>query len=1069
MKQVNLLRRILPLFLLVTVMMAVPASLHAQTKTATGTVLDETGEPLIGVSVIQGKNGVTTDVDGKFSLPNIAVGSKLSFAFLGMETVEATFTGEPMKIVMREDATVLDEVIVIAYGEQKRSAFTGSASVLSSEDIVKRPLTNVTGALEGQTAGIQVAMSSGDPTATPTIRIRGISSVSAGSDPLIILDGVPYEGGINNINPSDVESMSVLKDASSTALYGARGGNGVIMITTKKAKLGEAVVTFDSRFGITTRRADRHDMITDPRQYIELHYLSLYNNYLNVGGLSPLEAHKSALTYMEDPISPRTLGMIPYTAPNGEYLIGTNGKFNPNATEGRRVTNSTTGESYWIQPDDWVDAAEETGYRHEYNVSINGGSEKMQLFTSLGYMKETGIVKSSMLERFTGRIKGTYQAKKWLTINANVGITSSQYDSFDDNVFYSLDMMAPIYPLYIRDENGKIMYDENGKMYDYGDGVITGYSRPIHVGHNYIQKNEIQPSHYDLISFTSQFGADFSITKDLKFTTTIGYDDRERKYTSLSQPFYNPSYEGGMVYRYHYRNWNLTLQQMLNYRKSFGSHNIQALLGHEYYKYEYNYLMGSKQNLFNYWDNQELSGAVLVNSTNSYTRPHQTEGYFTRALYDYEGKYFVDGSFRRDASTRFHKDYRWGSFYSFGGAWIMSKEEWFKSSFVDMLKFKLSFGQNGNDDIGYNRYEDLYDLGVVSGELSMTFRDKGKEKITWETRTAINTGFEFELFNRLKGELVYYYNKTTDMLTLIYPPASAGYASYYDNVGDMVNQGVELDLHADIIRKKDFRWNVYANASYNRNRVTMMPEERKDNLAYDFGKGTKHSVGMVDGSFIVSEGNSRYTWRVRKYAGPDEEGRATWYTTDPETGDMTTTTEYTKGSYYNCGDALPVVQGGFGTGVTWKNFDASIAFSYSIGGKAYDGRRAALNRVPKESYNGWAFHTDVLNAWTPENTETMYPRWQWNDNDFNQISDFWLYDRSWLKLQNITAGYTLPNKVVQKIGINSLRLAFTADNLFFWSHHKGLISDRSISGSLSSGNYYYPNVRKYILNLSFKF
>lgn len=1043
-----------------------------------GTIKDADGEPLIGVSIsVKGASGkgTMTDINGDFSL-EVPENTTIIISYIGHITQEIKVgTQRSFKITLLEDPVMMDEVVVIAYGEQKRSAFTGSASVVTAEAISRRPVTSVMSAIEGASVGVQVQNTSGAPDATPSFRIRGASSINAGKEPLIVVDGAAYESGWNNINPNDVESITVLKDAASTAIYGARGGNGVILITTKKATRQEKIaVTFDAKFAISkVRKSDLYDVIDNPGEYYEQHYRALYNYYRDQFGYDAYQANQAVNASWMKNSDEGGLGYLVYTVPEGQQLVGYNGKLNPYATLGR-VTTGTDGESYLLSPDDWTDETYKTGFRQDYNLSIRGGSEKMSLLASVGYTNVEGITSTSGYERYTGRLKGDFRARKWLKFSGNLDMSKSKTDSDPDygdnsnNLFSNVNQIAPIYPVYIRDTDGNIIYDSNGKVYDYGEGTYNnGISRPIRSGSNRLQEVELQTRRTESTKVGAQGAIDITFIPELTGTVNVTYADRERRYKSMGQPFYGTSNPGGKVSVTAYKTETLNLQQLLNFNKSFGSHNVKATLLHESYKYDYFYLYGNKSNMFNYYENQELAGAVTMNDVNSYTSGYQSEGYGGRVLYDYKGTYNFDASFRRDASSRFHPKHRWGNFFSFGGAYLISKENFFKVKWVDELKFKLSYGQNGNDQIGYDRFVDTYDIVNLNGDKALTFRSKGNENITWETRSAINAGVEFELFKgRLSGGVEYYNNKTTNMLAQVSVPTSLGYSSYYANVGNMRNSGFEFEVRGDIIRQKDFRFSMNFNGSINKARVLKLAEERKGQKLYNIN-GDEVGTGYSSGSYFYGEGVEYKTWYLKKFAGIDDSGKAMWYVRDKDTGEISTTNTYSTGTYFDCGSSQPKLIGGFGGNFGWKSLELSFVFSYRLGGYAYDKGYASLMSAPYSGSTGSNFHKDIYNSWTTENPSNTYARWNYDDRYFTSASDRWLTKADYLNLQNITLSYIIPKNIVTKMGIEGLMVSAGVDDLFFLSKRKGFIPNRDFDGDLEMG--YYPNTRRFMLNLKFDF
>ena len=967
-----------------------------------------------------------------------------------------------VNISLKSNTEVLDEVMVVAYGTAKKSSFTGSASVVSSDEIGKIQSSNVANALSGKVSGVQLNNASGQPGATaPTIRIRGISSINAGNDPLVILDGVPYDGDMNNLSSQDIESMTVLKDAASNALYGARGANGVIIITTKKGNSGKAQVTVDAKWGSNSRGTQDYNTVSNPSQYYEMYYGALKSYLINSEGYTPAQAHIAAATNMIDanPNNAYSLGYNAYTIPEGQLLIGSNGKLNPYAVLGNVVEYG--GQQYLIRPDKWLDEVYNHGLRQEYNVNISAGTDKSSFYASVSYLNNEGITVNSDYERLTGRLKGDYQVKEWLKVGANMAYTYYNANSLGEdgssassgNVFAIATRIAPIYPMYIRDGEGNIMIDKNGyQMYDYGDGGNGGLARPFLSGSNAYSANMLDENNAEGNAINANGFFEIRFLKDFKFTWNSSVSMAETRQTAFTNPYYGQyASQNGMLYKYHIRDLAYNHQQLLNWKHSFGMHNVDIMLGHEAYRNKYYYLYASKANMFDP-TNHELAGAITDNGSNSYTTDYNTEGYFGRVQYDYAEKYFLSGSYRRDASSRFHPDHRWGNFWSAGGAWIISKEDFFDVAWIDMLKIKASYGSQGNDNIGNYRYVNTYTIENSAGNPAATPSTMGNENITWETNGNFNAGVEFELFGqRLNGSVEYFLRKTTDMLFSFPLAPSFGYSSYYANVGDMRNQGVEVELNATPIKTNDLTWDINVNLTHYKNKITYLPEKRK---TLDLGG---HG-GYSSGSYFYGEGLPLYTYRLQKYAGVNENGEALYYMdiTDKDgnvTG-RTTTTNYSNATYYDCGTALPDVYGGFGTSLTYKGFDVSIDFNYQIGGQVYDSDYASMMGSPSSGSKGTAFHADLLNAWTPEN-HTNIPRLQFGDSYTAASSDRFLTSASYLNLQNVNIGYTLPSAITRHAGIEKIRVYMSGENLWLWSKRQGLDPRQSITGSVTSA-YYAP-------------
>ncbi|HPJ51172.1 MAG TPA: TonB-dependent receptor [Proteiniphilum sp.] len=1040
--------------------------ISAQTQVR-GTVVDENGDPAIGATIqVKGTTqGTVTDIDGVFTL-SAPSNSTLVVSYVGYETQELPVSAN-MRVELVPDSELLDEVLVVAFGTAKKSAFTGSAKVVDSEQLSKSQVTSVTNALAGAVPGLQLTSNSGAPGATSSIKIRGFSSLNAGNDPLIIVDGAPYSGDLSNLNPNDVESMTVLKDAASNALYGARGANGVIMITTKQAarKGGDAVITFDAKYGANTRALQHYDVITNPAQYYEMHYGALSRYHMNLG-LSPEASWIKSNENLFGDQGNGGLGYNVYTYPEGQMLIGLNGKLNPEATLGR--IENYRGKDYLLLPDDWEKAGTRTGMRQEYNLSVSGSDTKTTFFASLGYLNNEGITKASDMERLTTRLRADYQAKDWLKVGGNISyarfdqnaLSNNGSSTSSGNIWAFTSQMPPIYPAYLRNPDGSIMVDSDGfEMMDYGNGTNAGRSRPFISDANPIMDSFLNTVNSEGNAFSSNGFANITFMPGLTLTINGTQNLDETRTTYVYNPYYGQfDTTGGTVSKSHSRTYDVNYQQLLNYSTYFGLHNFDALLGHEYFNSTYAYLYADKSKMFSQ-SNKELGGAIQDGqSAYSYKTRYNSEGYFTRLQYNYDNRIFASASYRRDASSRFHPDYRWGDFWSLGSAWLINQEEWFSADWVDELKLKASYGVQGNDNIGSYRYTDVFNITNSSGNIGTAFESKGTRDITWETNSNFNIGTEFSLFKRLSGSLEYYHRKTTDMLFSFSVAPSLGYSSYFDNIGDMYNTGVEFELAANIIKQRNFSWDVNLNLSTLKNEITLLHEDKKTASSYD-AAGNEYK-GYTSGNFFIAEDLSMFSWRLKEFAGIDEDGQSMWYKNIvDEEGNITgreTTATYADADYFvNNESTIPKMFGGFGTTVQAYGFDFNINFSYQIGGKQYDGTYRSFMSSPTGSNTGYNFHADLLKSWTPDNMSNEIPRFVFGDTYSAGASDRFLTDASYLNIENINLGYTLPSKWVRSMQINSIRLYGSLENVFYWSKRKGFDPRQSYSDT-TNATYYSP-------------
>ena len=1033
-------------------------SVFAQTITVTGVVTgSDDGQPITGVQVVEKgtTNGTITDIDGKYQV-TVPSDATLSFTFIGKKPVEVAINGQTTINVSMEVETIgMEEVIVVAYGTATKESYTGSAGIVKADELQKRQVSNVTKALAGKVAGVQVTSSNGQPGTSASIRIRGIGSINASSAPLYVVDGVPFDGEISAINPNDIESMTVLKDASANALYGARGANGVILINTQRGKKGDAVVRFDAKWGNNSRAVPKYDVIEDPALYYELYYKALYNGVAYAGG-NDVEAH----TFADDALFDTGQGGLGYqvfTIPDGERFIGTNFKLNPNATLGY------SDGDYYYKPDDWYkELFNKSNLRQEYTLSVSGGSDKFNYFFSSGYLDDTGIVSGSGFKRYTGRSNVEYQAKKWLKVGSSLGYSNYTYKApayqtrwgSSGNLFYVSNNIAPIYPLYVRNADGSIKVDQRGITgYDFGN--TTNELRAFMAMSN--PAIDLKLNDYTLVNdeLNSKWFATLTPVKGLSLTANVGVNVFNKRTNDLYNQFYGNSVSSkGELNIEHNRQIAVTQQFMAEYKKSFNVHNFDILVGTESYDLKMQNFEATNKMLYSPWV-AELGNAVGPEPyVDSETQTYSVLGYLGRLQYDYDSKYFASVSYRRDGSSRFHPDNRWGNFGSFGLAWLMNKESFMNNiSWINTLKLKISYGVQGNDDIGtgyyYYAYEDQYAPSNTDGNFSFGMVYKGNKDITWEKSRTFNVGVEFDVFNsRLTGSVEYFNKATKDLLYFKETPNSAGYPGdeIPTNVGALSNKGIEVNMSGIIFKNDKIVWSANVNATHYKNEVTDLDSQVKEE-------------GIKDARSIIEIGGTVYDIYMKKYAGVDETTGKALYYLDPDNGDYTTTDDWSAAKQARLGGTLPDLYGGFGTQVSAYGFDFSIDFSYQLGGRLYDGSYEELMHNGDDAGHNW--HTDILNAWTPENTKTDVPRLDYLDNSYQQSSSRFIVSSDYLSLNSIVLGYTLPKKWLEKLDVASLRLYVSGDNIAVFSKRKGMDPRQYYGGggSTQTGNFSYSAMR----------
>ena len=967
-----------------------------------------------------------------------------------------------MQIALDSDNQLLDEVMVVAYGTQKKSSFTGAAATIKADKIEGLQVSSVSKALEGQVAGVQIASASGTPGSDANIIVRGIGSISSSQSPLIVLDGVPYEGSLNSIASQDIESLTVLKDAAANSMYGARGANGVIMITTKSAKRGTVKVNFDARWGFNDRAVDNYNIIRDAGDYYEMMYEAYRNSLLSTQG-SYAAANKYAAEHLID-------GNLKYNIYKG---VADNNIINP--MTGHLTDAARNAELKWN--DDWSEDPFRKGHRQEYNANVTGGTENTQVYFSASYLGDEGYMPGSNFDRTTARIKVDQQIGKYIKIGGNVGYARTNYERFDDevgsnysNMFMFGQMIAPIYPIYMYDNDGNRLYDDKGEVrYDWG----TENARPYASEQNPLAAAEKGKHQRERDNITSRGYFEAKFLKDFTFTANVAYDVFSTHETDFYTPIGGDALNvGGRGYKYAYRTGALNVNQMLDWNHKFGDHGVHILLVHENKKDKSQTLYG-EMTQFADPDIAEFSNAAEYQGLNSYTEDYSLEGYLAKAEYDYRDRYYLTGSIRRDGSSRFHKDNRWGTFWAVGGAWRINEEPFMKKfKWLNNLKLKASYGTQGNDNIPVAiAYEDRYEVQRVDGAAAFSKTFRGNKELTWEKQSMFNIGFEAGLWNRLNVGFEFFVKNNTDMLFQSPLPPSAGNPTYiYRNEVDMRNTGFEVEINADIIKNHNFNWNVALNFTHYKNELTKLPSNKPDDLWPD---------GFNRGNYWWKKGSSIYNWAGYEYLGVDPETGKPQYAhydkVKDENGYDTNVIDYNSFKIVNSSSeativnlnksAIPDITGGLSTTLQFYGFDISVQTAFQIGGWVRDSYYASLMNAGQKGAN---FHTDMYQRWTPANTDTDIPALNYENQNagIDGISDFFLTKASYFSLRNVTIGYTLPKTLTNKIGINKLRVYASGDNIWLKSKRKGLDPRQSFSGATG---YVYSALSAYSLGVNVSF
>ncbi len=1000
--------------------------------------------------------GVVTDLDGKFSMTMPKGKTVLRVSYVGMETVEVVGKRN-MRIVLKADQTDLDEVMVVAYGTAKKSSFTGSAENINGEKLELRPISNVAKGIEGQATGVQVTSASGQPGSAPSIRIRGYGSINASSAPLYVVDGIPYDGSLSSLNPSDIESMTILKDASAGALYGARGANGVVMITTKKGKEGKTNVTWRSTLGWSSRAQKHYDLVGQ-KDYVQLVYEGLRNGYVNNNGMSWSDAEAAARSALS-----RNLGGELYN-PFKNYSW--NEIIDPETGYVRSDAQSAWDEN-------WMDAVEDkSAFRHEHQLSINGGTEKTKYMFSLGYLNEDGTLKTTNFQRYNARANVETKVTDWFSANINTTLAHSEsnFSDYDgaavSNVWYSAQFVSPLFPMYQKNLDGTNVLDANGNaQLDYGEAGRPGSYNDYNPLGGLVDDKASSKSDIAGLRTGMVFGTDSDKAgwlKGLKFAMNFGLDYHNSLSMSYMNMYHgNQANAGGLLYKYTGRTQSYTFNQLITWNRSFNKHNFDVMLGHEWYAYKYEYLEAGRSNLID--GILEISPGTTMQSAESYTDNYRINSFMSRINYNYDDKYYFSASLRSDASSRFYKDNHTGTFWSLGANWRMSKENFLKDvKWIDNLSVKISYGEQGNDDIlhsngtsNYYLWQSLYALGWNNANnLGAIISSLETKDLSWEKNQNLNIGVEGAFFNhRLRVSAEYYNKKTTDML-LSYPKAlSTGFGGYNANVGDMRNSGFEFEIGGTPIRTNDWVWNVTWMGATVKNKVLKLTQE---------------SPEIISGIRVIKEGYELNTYYMAKSAGVDPATGAQlyWVYDKDENGNIVNeriSDDYAKAanSKYYLGSRIPDLYGSISTDLSWKGIDLSVLTTYSIGGKIYDGLYAASMNT---TYSTDTWNSNALRRWQKPGDITDVPRIEIGGQ--YTTTDRFLVDASYFAIKNITLGYTLPKLWVNKIGLSNVRVFTSVDNLALFTHLDGMDPQYSFGGST---DYTYAPNKTWSVGLEVKF
>jgi TonB-linked SusC/RagA family outer membrane protein len=957
--------------------------------------------------------------------------------FVGGHVVEAQKT---KRDTIPQD-TKIDEIVVVAYGSQKRETMVGSNTEVKAKQFADRPITSIGQALDGASAGVKVSTGTGQPGSSPSIQIRGIGSYGITTAPLYVVDGTIYTGSLAAINPNDIASFNILKDAASTSLYGSAAANGVVLITTKSGRKGKDAFNFSMSTGAVGRSIPEYDRV-NVYQYYPLIWESIRNGRMtSIPGTTVADANAYATAQLISGVLKTNV----FNVPDNQLVV--NGLLNSNAQ--LKYTDL-----------DWQKPLMNTGFRQNYELNYSGGSNTTTYFSSVGYTNETGYLIKSDFERFTARLKVDSQVKSWLKLGSSIsGVSSNGNNSVegvDNNSAYInpyrwTRTMGPIYSPYAHDPNTfATLYDSAGNiMYDAG----SARGADAAAGRNVIQETLLNKDLSKNYYIISRAYAEIKVDPYLTLSTNVGYDIRNNRRSTYGNKIIGDAAPGGSAEKFSFTEQTFTWNQLLNYKRKFGDHNFEFLLGHENYKFMYEYLYGYKKGQI-VDDNDELVNFVTPSSLTSRTDNYRKEGVFSRLNYDYKSKYLLSGSIRWDGSSRFAKDVRWDSFWSLGAGWRLKGEEFLSNSnLISELKLRGSYGEVGNDRTdSYYMYKSTYTLGYNNAqEPGILFGFLADPTITWEANKQTDVGIDFGfLNNRITGSVEYYNRVTEDLIFPVPVPVSSGVPdnTISRNVGTMYNRGFEFSINADVIKNQNFTWNINANASTLKNQITEL---------------SNGITEIINGTKKISVGHSVYDYWLRQWYGVDPaDGSPLFLVADTyantTAADIRTvngqkvTTNFNKAKYDYSGTAIPDLFGSFGTTITYKQWSLSAMFTYQLGGKTYDSNYAAL----MSSYSqGGALSTDILDRWTTPGQITDIPAL--NSSTYtssNAASSRWLVSSDFLTFRQATLSYSFAPETLSQLGVSGLRILVSGENLWSKTARKGLEPAQAFNGTAS--NRYTP-------------